>query len=457
MILRDLRLDQKMIIRIAIEVLTKSSLVVLNDPFISFTPSMTMNVLNYLKKAQRSGVIILLFFTQPRSMVLKFIQNVLLFGPQANILYSGTIANAERYFSQFELPNRHDYSDSDYLLDIVPPLDCFHSQISRADDIQMERIISAFRNSEEWGYVDSVICSNKLLLESLRQTRHDSRLNLQSPSFSRVSESFDGASAPALFRPTSVQRFAPVLETIEDQPGHPSDESSNARTLRSQSPRTRMRKTGSTARVPHEESLSSMTSVYGSTTDVKVEGKPTAFPKRAMSASFASPNRSSVPQSRSVSVSNVAQEEQWHVNSRLKLRLLFRRIMHCFYRDPLFLMGHTVTSVLFALSTGVFFWHLPRDSEGVSQRLNLLLLIVFYVVVLSSTSRIWYKQDRPIFIRDARSGYISTTTYFLVVAVSDLVINRLLPSVVFVRVSGVCEAGGTGRADDGSLQRRSLV
>ena len=148
-ILRDLRLDQKMIIRIAIEVLTKSSLVVLNDPFISFTPSMTMNVLNYLKKAQRSGVIILLYFTQPRSMVLKFIQNVLLFGPQANILYSGTISNAERYFSQFELPNRHDYSDSDYLLDIVSPPGSSHSQISRADDIQMERIISAFRNSEE--------------------------------------------------------------------------------------------------------------------------------------------------------------------------------------------------------------------------------------------------------------------------------------------------------------------
>jgi len=194
-----------------------------------------------------------------------------------------------------------------------------------------------------------------------------------------------------------------------------------------------------------------MTSVYGSTADVNTEGKPLLHRKRAMSASFAPSNRPSIPQSRSISVSNVAQEEEWHVNSRLKLRLLFRRIMDCFYRDPLFLMGHTVTSVLFAVSTGIFFWHLPHNSEGVSQRLNLLLLIVFYVVVLSSTSRIWYKQDRPIFLRDARSGYISTTTYFLVVATTDLVINRLLPSVVFVRVLAVCEAGGIGGADDGSL------
>ena len=194
-----------------------------------------------------------------------------------------------------------------------------------------------------------------------------------------------------------------------------------------------------------------MTSVYGSTADVNTEGKPLLHRKRAMSASFAPSNRPSIPQSRSISVSNVAQEEEWHVNSRLKLRLLFRRIMDCFYRDPLFLMGHTVTSVLFAVSTGIFFLHLPHNSEGVSQRLNLLLLIVFYVVVLSSTSRIWYKQDRPIFLRDARSGYISTTTYFLVVATTDLVINRLLPSVVFVRVLAVCEAGGIGGADDGSL------
>ena len=188
-----------------------------------------------------------------------------------------------------------------------------------------------------------------------------------------------------------------------------------------------------------------MTSVYGSTADVNTEGKPLLHRKRAMSASFAPSNRPSIPQSRSISVSNVAQEEEWHVNSRLKLRLLFRRIMDCFYRDPLFLMGHTVTSVLFAVSTGIFFWHLPHNSEGVSQRLNLLLLIVFYVVVLSSTSRIWYKQDRPIFLRDARSGYISTTTYFLVVATTDLVINRLLPSVVFVGLvvpmTGLCNDG----------------
>lgn len=301
--------------------------------------------------------------------------------------------------------------------------------------------------------MNRVIRSNKLLLESLRQTRRDSMLNLQSSSVPRVSESFDGTSGAALgnalFRPTSVQRFTPILETIEDQPGHPPAESPS---LHAQSPLARgVRRTGSTQRIPHEESLSSMTSVYGSTADVNTEGKPLLHPKRAMSASFAPSNRPGIPQSRSISVSNVAQEEEWHVNSRLKLRLLFRRIMDCFYRDPLFLMGHTATSVLFAVSTGIFFWHLPHNSEGVSQRLNLLLLIVFYVVVLSSTSRIWYKQDRPIFLRDARSGYISTTTYFLVVATSDLVINRLLPSVVFVRVLAVCEAGGIGGADDGSL------
>lgn len=39
-----LRKDQAMILRIAIEVLTKSSMIVLEEPFLTFTPSMTMNV-----------------------------------------------------------------------------------------------------------------------------------------------------------------------------------------------------------------------------------------------------------------------------------------------------------------------------------------------------------------------------------------------------------------------------
>ena len=159
--------------------------------------------------------------------------------------------------------------------------------------------------------MNRVIRSNKLLLESLRQTRRDSMLNLQSSSVPRVSESFDGTSGAALgnalFRPTSMQRFTPILETIEDQPGHPPAESPS---LHAQSPLARgVQRTGSTQRIPYEESLSSMTSVYGSTADVKTEGKPLLHRKRAMSASFAPSNRPSIPQSRSISVSNVAQEE----------------------------------------------------------------------------------------------------------------------------------------------------
>lgn len=41
---KELRKDQITILRIAIEILTKSSLIVIDNPFDSFTPSMTMNV-----------------------------------------------------------------------------------------------------------------------------------------------------------------------------------------------------------------------------------------------------------------------------------------------------------------------------------------------------------------------------------------------------------------------------
>ena len=52
-------------------------------------------------------------------MVLQYVKNVILMGPQANILYNGRISEAELYFSRFELSNQNDYSDSDYLLDVV--------------------------------------------------------------------------------------------------------------------------------------------------------------------------------------------------------------------------------------------------------------------------------------------------------------------------------------------------
>ena len=41
---KSLRKDQTMILRIAIEVLTKSSLIIIDNPFDTFTPSMTVNV-----------------------------------------------------------------------------------------------------------------------------------------------------------------------------------------------------------------------------------------------------------------------------------------------------------------------------------------------------------------------------------------------------------------------------
>ena len=77
-----------------------------------------------MKQAQKAGVILLLVFHQPRSIVLKYIQNVILMGLQANIIYSGRIAKAQQYFSQFAITNRHEFSDSDYLLDVV--CDVFH-------------------------------------------------------------------------------------------------------------------------------------------------------------------------------------------------------------------------------------------------------------------------------------------------------------------------------------------
>ena len=84
----------------------------------------------------------MLAFYQPRSMVLQTIKNIILIGRQGNLIYSGSIKQVQKYFSQFDItvPERH--SDSDYLLDIV----------SRSDDILVDRMISAYRNSEEYSF-----------------------------------------------------------------------------------------------------------------------------------------------------------------------------------------------------------------------------------------------------------------------------------------------------------------
>ena len=427
-------------------------------------------MLNYLKQAQKAGVIILLVFHQPRSLVLKRIQNVILMGPQANILYSGPISQAERYFSQFAITNRHEYSDSDYLLDVVcvvfsfsvylvllfsfsPSLSSLishlllfslsqhhshtHSthplQVSSANEIQMDNMISAYRNREEYLPLPPLNPSNKLLLLNIRHIRRESVANMkkaQSFSFIRINDATTNPTEPQFkaFVPRRVSsslllpkpRFSPNLEVIEDarnlSPTQSSVPQVGSFSLRKE-PKP----------LPSDDSSSSLYTVYTGKGDI-----PMLSPNRH-SFTRTSPAASFQSRCSEQSMTSRAPESDWHVPSRVRLVILVRRIIRCIQRDHNYFSFHLLSSLVVGVSVGLSFLQLPGDLDGLNARLVVLRLSVFFFFLQGISGRLWYRKDNEVFIRDARCGYISSVEYFGVMTLLDRVLLRCIPSIVYVR------------------------
>lgn len=350
------------------------------------------------------GVIILLVFYQPRSMVLQFIQNVILIGNHGNLIYNGHIKNTERYFRQFDIVSHEYRSDSDYLLDIV----------SRADDNLMERMISVYRNSEEYLLCFLLMLSNKLLLLSMRQIRRESQINLQNMSFIKIDN--------LLSSPSSIQN-------VQAKNRKPLGSPSGSFSLNS--------RFDSKTWLPSAEtsnSYTSMNSVYN-------EPSP-----RASSLSMnrtkrmKSPSPTVLPFNSQLSLQNPSnqqlsarsQESEWKITTKTTMKLLVKRIIRCYKRDSSYIHYHLISAVVVGLAVGLFFIQLKQNTDGINRRYSVILLTVLFSIIQSYSLKQWYDKDQKVFTRDCHCGFTSPLQYFSVVTILDGVFNRFLPSLLYV-------------------------
>ena len=327
-----------------------------------------------------------------------------------------------------------------HLSSLTPILNTTHPhsthplQVSSANEIQMDNMISAYRNREEYLSLPPLNPSNKLLLLNIRHIRRESVANMkkaQSFSFIRINDATANPTEPQVkaFVPRRVSsslllpkpRFSPNLEVIEDA-RNLSPTQSSVPQVGSFSLRKEPKPLPSDS-----SSSSSLYTVYTGKKDI-----PTLSPNQH-SFTRTSPAASFQSRCSEQSMTSRAPESDWHVPSRVRLVILVRRIIRCIQRDHNYFSFHLLSSLVVGVSVGLSFLQLPGDLDGLNARLVVLRLSVFFFFLQGISGRLWYRKDNEVFIRDARCGYISSVEYFSVMTLLDRVLLRCIPSIVYVR------------------------
>ena len=326
-----------------------------------------------------------------------------------------------------------------HLSSLTPILNTTHThsthplQVSSANEIQMDNMISAYRNREEFLSLPPLNPSNKLLLLNIRHIRRESVANMkkaQSFSFIRINDATTNPTEPQVkaFVPRRVSsslllpkpRFSPNLEVIEDA-RNLSPTQSSVPQVGSFSLRKEPKPLPSDS-----SSSSSLYTVYTGKKDI-----PTLSPNQH-SFTRTSPAASFQSRCSEQSMTSRAPESDWHVPSRVRLVILVRRIIRCIQRDHNYFSFHLLSSLVVGVSVGLSFLQLPGDLDGLNARLVVLRLSVFFFFLQGISGRLWYRKDNEVFIRDARCGYISSVEYFSVMTLLDRVLLRCIPSIVYV-------------------------
>jgi hypothetical protein len=100
-------------------------------------------------------------------------------------------------------------------------------------------------------------------------------------------------------------------------------------------------------------------------------------------------------------------------------------------RDPSLMFLQLFVTILVAVATGLFFWHLGTDLTGIHNRTGLLFFVVVYFSLISMSSIGAIIADKQIFLRERAAALYSTEPYFASKIICDLLPLRLLPPVIF--------------------------
>lgn len=132
-------------------------------------------------------------------------------------------------------------------------------------------------------------------------------------------------------------------------------------------------------------------------------------------------------------------QEELRISTKVSSKLLFKRLIRCFKRDPFYIRNHIISALVISLSIGCFFFQLKQNTEGIHRRYSVILLTVIYIVIQSYSLKKWFDKDIQVFVRDCRCGFVSPLQYYAFVSLLDSILNRFLPSLLYVRFDSFLE------------------
>ena len=119
--------------------------------------------------------------------------------------------------------------------------------------------------------------------------------------------------------------------------------------------------------------------------------------------------------------------EMWYVSQRA-----FRNS----FRNSTLMVMQTIVPICLSILVGCLYMNTDRTFEnGVKNRLGAIFFIVSNEVFLNLSALELFMKERILFAHENASGYYRVSTYFISKLLCDIVLLRLVPSIVFSLIS----------------------
>jgi len=113
-----------------------------------------------------------------------------------------------------------------------------------------------------------------------------------------------------------------------------------------------------------------------------------------------------------------------------QLWVLARRTMLNNFRNPSLIRLQYLTTVILGFLMGLIFYRLSYDARGTQDRFGVLFFIISLLTFSTMSSIDLFFHDRAIFVRERATGMYSTSAYFIVKSMCDIIPMRVIPAIL---------------------------
>lgn len=129
-------------------------------------------------------------------------------------------------------------------------------------------------------------------------------------------------------------------------------------------------------------------------------------------------------------IENIFSREEYASYWTDQLYVLGKRTILNNIRNPHLMGLQYLTTIVLGLLMGLIFFRLLYDERGTQDRFGVLFFMISLLSFSTMSSIDLFFQDRGIFVRERATGMYSTSSYFLVKTVCDILPMRIIPAII---------------------------